>query len=179
MEASRSRCAACRSVPAAAALLALAAGCSPTQPPPNAATVPVTPRPGVAAPAAQGETQLFVRAVPAGSTRQEYPGASCRAETAYFTADFTAPARLLIPDFGTAAPPVSVTCRAGSATGTATAAPEAAWSGGLGGWPAVGVSVGTGTAGGVGVGVGWWGGGAGTTSGVPVTRYNELRVPLS
>lgn len=158
-------------------LLAVAA-CSPTQPPPNAVTVPVTLRAGVAAPPAQGETQLVVRAVPSGATRQELPGVTCRAETPYFTADFTAPARLLLPDYGSAAPPVTVTCRNGTATGTATAMPEAAWTGGLGGWPAIGVSVGTGNAAGVGVGVGWAGGGAGTSSGVPVTRYNELRVPI-
>ncbi len=157
---------------------AFTAACAPTQPPPNVPLAPVAPRSGVAAPLAQGETQLVVRAVPQGSTRQEIPGAACRAESAYFTADFTAPARLLLPDYGRAAPPVTVTCHNGAASGTATAMPEAAWSGGLGGWPAIGVSVGTGTAGGVGVGVGWAGGGVGATSGVPVTRYNELRVPV-
>lgn len=161
--------------PLALALL-LVASCSPTQPPTNATTVPVTLRAGVTAPPAQGETQLVVRAVPA--TGQELPGATCRAEAAYFTADFTAPARLLIPDYGSAAPPVTVTCRSGSASGTATALPQAAWNGGLGGWPAIGVSVGTGNAAGVGVGVGWSGGGVGTASGVPVTRYNDLRVPI-
>jgi hypothetical protein len=74
---------------------------------------------------------------------------------------------------------VTVTCRSGAATRTAVAAPQAAWQGGLGGWPAVGVSVGTGNSSGVGVGFGWWGGGGvGAAGGVPVVRYPELRIVM-
>jgi hypothetical protein len=58
------------------------------------------------------------------------------------------------------------------------AVPEAAWSGGVGGWPAVGISVGTGDLSGVGLGLGWYGGGVGAGSGVPVTRYRDLRIEL-
>ena len=71
-----------------------------------------------------------------------------------------------------------VNCRSGDLAGQAAASPQAAWSGGLGGWPAVGISVGTGRAEGVGVGMGWYGGGVGASSGVPVTRYPELRVEM-
>jgi hypothetical protein len=156
-----------------------AAGCvSPAAGPPGVETVRVTQRPGVAAPAAQGEAQLVVRVVPAGVGGQELRGAACTAETPYFTAEFTSPARLLVPDYGAAAPPVVVSCTTGAATGTATAQPQAAWAGGMGGWPAVGVSVGTGNAGGVGVGFGWYGGNVGASSGVPVTTYSELHVPV-
>ena len=122
------------------------AGCvAPAGPAPEGvASVRAEPRPGVVAPIARGETTLVVRAVPAGASGQELRGAACRAESAYFTADFRSPAQLLMPDFGEAAPVVTVTCRDGAASGTAAATPERAWSGGLGGWPAVGVSVGTG-----------------------------------
>ena len=56
--------------------------------------------------------------------------------------------------------------------------PEAVWSRGVGGWPAVGISVGTGSNNGVGVGLGWYGGGAGVSTGEPVVRYPDVRVPL-
>ena len=146
--------------------------------PPDATTVSVVARSGVTAPLAQGETQLVVRTVPGGDARQELRGVACRAETAWFAADFATPARLLMPDYGASAPVVVVNCRSGGLSGQGTASPQAAWSGGLGGWPAVGISVGTGSAQGVGVGMGWSGGGAGTSSGVPVTRYPELRVEM-
>ena len=84
-----------------------------------------------------------------------------------------------MPDFGEAAPVVTVTCRSGATSGTAAAPPERAWSGGLGGWPAVGVSVGTGDAEGVGVGLGWYGGSVGGSSGTPVVVTARCRVPLS
>jgi hypothetical protein len=148
-------------------------------PPPDVASVRAEPRPGTVAPIARGETTLVVRAVPAGTSGQEIRGAACRAESDYFVADFASPAQIRMPDFGEAAPVVTVTCRNGAATGAAAATPERAWSGGLGGWPAVGVSVGTGDVQGVGVGVGWYGGNVGGTSGAPVVRYRELRVPLS
>lgn len=159
----------------------LAAACvAPAGPAPNGiAVVRAEPVAGAPVPLARGETALLVRAVPAGTTGQELRGAACRAETPYFTADFRAPAQILMPDYGEAAPVVSVTCRSGDLAGSAAAAPERAWSGGLGGWPAVGVSVGTGGNSGVGVGLGWYGGSAGATSGVPVVRYRELRVPLA
>jgi hypothetical protein len=135
-------------------------------------------RPGVTLPLAGGEAQLVVRAVPAGVPNQELRGAACTASSPFFTAAFTSPAVVLMPDYGTSAPPVSVTCRSGTMSGTAVAQPEALWQRGMGGWPAVGISVGTGNVSGVGVGVGWAGGGVGTQGGQPVVRYPELRVPL-
>lgn len=160
--------------------LSLIAGCvAPSGPAPEGvATVRAVARPDVAAPVAVGETSLLVRAVPASASGQELRGAACQAESSYFTAAFASPARILMPDFGEAAPIVTVTCRSGEASGTAAAMPERAWSGGLGGWPAVGISVGTGSVEGVGVGVGWYGGSAGATSGAPVVRYRDLRVPV-
>jgi hypothetical protein len=155
----------------------LLAGCAGALPP-DAATVRVEPRQGVTQPLARGETELLVRAVPAAAPGQEYAGAACEAASPFFAARFTAPARVLMPDYGSRAPEVTVTCRAGGVSGSATAAPQAAWSGGLGGWPAVGVSVGTGDVSGVGVGLGWYGGGYGGTSGEPVARYPALRVPM-
>jgi len=144
--------------------------------PPGVTTVRAEARPGATLPLARGETQLVVRAVPAGAAGQELRGAACRAESPYFTAQFASPAMILMPDYGAAAPPVSASCRAGTASGTGVAQPEAVWSGGLGGWPAIGVSVGTGDVQGVGVGLGWYGGNVGGTQGAPVTRFRELRV---
>jgi hypothetical protein len=163
-----------------AAALALAGCVAPAgAPPAGVALVRVEPRPGAVAPTAWGETRLLVRAAPAGIGGQELPGAACRAESPYFTAEFQSPAQLLMPDFGEASPVVAVTCRAGTLAGSARATPERAWSGGAGGWPAVGISVGTGSQSGVGVGVGWYGGSAGGTTGAPVVRYRDLMVPLS
>jgi hypothetical protein len=157
------------------------AGCAAPGPgPANVETVRAVPRPSsTAAPLATGESQLAIRAVARDAPGQEYAGATCVAETPWSRTEFAAPALLLLPDYGAASPNVTVTCKSGNLSGTAVAVPEAAWSGGLAGWPAVGISVGTGNSGGVGVGFGWWGGGVGTQSGVPVTRYRELRVPLA
>lgn len=133
---------------------------------------------GATLPPAQGEAEIVVRAVSANAPGQEIAGATCTASSPYFTSTFTPPARLLVPDFGAAAPTVTVACQAGTAKGSALVAPQAVWSGGAGGWPAVGISVGTGNMSGVGVGVGWSGGGAGVGAGTPVTRYPAVRIPL-
>lgn len=133
---------------------------------------------GATLPPAHGEVEIVVRAVSAMAPGQEIAGAACTATSPFFTATFNPPARLLVPDFGAAAPTVTVTCKAGNASGSALVAPEAVWSGGVGGLPSVGISVGTGNRSGVGVGLGWWGGGVGATAGVPVTRYPAVRIPL-
>jgi hypothetical protein len=159
-------------------MLVLAGCVAPAGTPAGLPTVRAEARPGAALPAARGETQLVVRTVPADMAGPELQGSACRAESPYFTAAFASPAVILLPDYGSAAPPVTVSCRAGSASGTAVAQPEAVWSRGFGGWPAVGVSVGTGGSSGVGVGMGWYGGGVGATQGAPVVRYPELRVPV-
>ena len=165
-----------RTLVAVAGVAGCVAGCvAPGAAPPGVDTVRAERRAGVVAPLASGETQLVVRTV--GAAGQELPGAACVAESAYFRAEFASPARILLPDYGAEAPAVTVTCRSGTAEGGAVAAPQAAWQGGLGGWPAVGMSVGTGTNSGVGVGFGWWGGGGvGAAGGVPVVRYPELRI---
>ena len=155
----------------------VAAGCTPTPPTPGVPSVAVTPRPGVAAPPAQGETALVVRAVSATDPAREIAGAACEADSQYSAASFTAPARVLVPDFGAASPVVTVTCRADGAAGSLAAQPTTAWSRGMGGWPAVGISVGTGNN--VGVGFGWYGGAVGTGTPGAGAIYPELRVPLS
>ena len=158
-------------------VLLVLAGCAvQSGAPPDLPVVRAEARPGAALPIARGETMLVVRAVPSGAAGRELRGAACRAASPYFTADFASPATVLIPDYGSAAPPVTVTCRAGEASGSAVSQPEAFWDRGLGGWPAVGVSVGTGGWEGVGVGVGWYGGGVGVSRGDPVVRYPALRV---
>ena len=155
------------------------AGCvAPGVAPPGVATVRADRVANVAAPLASGETQVVVRTVAAGSGA-ETTGVACVAESPWSRASFASPARVLLPDFGPQSPPVSVTCRSGAGSGSAVARPQAAWEGGLGGWPAVGMSVGTGTNSGVGVGVGWWGGGgAGASGGTPVVRYPDVRVVM-
>ncbi len=163
---------------ACAVLLAVAGCASPGPVPAGFTTVRAEPRTGADLPLARGEARLVVRAVPAGNPNQEIAGATCRAESRYFTTQFASPAVILFPDYGAQAPTVSVTCTAGSLSGTAVSAPEAVWSNGLGGWPAVGISVGTGNSSGVGVGVGWYGGGGGVQSGQPTVRYPDVRVPL-
>jgi hypothetical protein len=160
------------------ALTLALAGCAATGGAPGLPSVTASPTSGVTAPVARGETELIVRAVPASGPGVEIQGAACEAVSPFFAAQFTAPARILMPSYGAESPPVTVTCSAGGAAGSVAVAPTQAWSGGLGGWPAVGVSVGTGNAGGVGVGLGWYGGGYGASGGVPVVRYGEVRVPV-
>lgn len=158
------------------ALLALGACAVPGGAPAGLASIRAEPRAGAEPPLARGETQLVVRAVAEGVPTQELVGASCRADSAYFTASFVAPAVVRLPDYGDRAPSITVRCSDGTRSGTAVARPEAVWQRGFGGFPVVGVAVGTGGPG-VGVGVGWQGGGTG--AGVPAIRYPELRVPLA
>ena len=160
------------------ALVVLFGCAAPGVPPAGMSTTRVEARSGVVAPPVQGESRLLVRAVETGTPGRELAGVPCTADSTWFHASFTAPTQLLLPDYGASAPAVSVQCRTAELAGAAVAQPEAAWTGELGGWPAVGLSVGTGNRGGVGLGVGWYGGGAGATSGVPVTRYPDLRVAM-
>lgn len=163
----------------ACGLLGLLAACAAPGPMPSGvATVRAAPQAGAAIPLARGEARLVVRTVRAAAPAEEIAGATCRAESRYFSASFQSPAVVLFPDYGSQAPTVSVTCQAGSLSGTAISAPEAVWSRGVGGWPAVGISVGTGSNNGVGVGMGWYGGGAGASTGEPTVRYPDVRVPL-
>ena len=134
------------------------AGCvAPAAAPPGVETVRAERKAGVAgaARAAARPSSWCGRCRPARPPGRSSGAPRCVADSPYFRAEFASPARILLPDFGAAAPAVTVTCRSGTASGTAVAAPQAAWQGGLGGWPAVGVSVGTGDDSGVGVGFGW------------------------
>jgi hypothetical protein len=158
------------------ALLALGACAVPVGSPAGLASVRAEPLAASGPPLARGETQLVVRAVAEGAPGQELAGASCRADSAYFTAAFVAPAVVRLPDYGDRAPSITVRCSDGTRSGSAVARPEAVWQRGFGGFPVVGVAVGTGGAG-VGMGVGWQGGGAGAAA--PAIRYPELRVPLA
>ena len=123
----------------------------------------------------------MVRAVAADAPGREIPGAVCDAVSPYFVSRFPAPARLLIPVYGSQTPAVTVTCEGGGASGRATVAPQASYSGGGFGGPAVGISVGTGggwngwDGDGVGLGLSWWGGGGGY--GQPVVSYPAPSVP--
>ena len=110
----------------AAALALLIAGCA-EMAPPGTTTVRVEPRPDAEPPLARGETQLVVRAVSAEAPGREFPGAACDAISPYFASRFTAPARLLIPEYGSQTPEVTVSCEAGGASGRATVAPQASY----------------------------------------------------
>jgi hypothetical protein len=142
------------------------------------ASVQVDSTRGAEWPPARGEAALIVRAVTrdAAGVERELAGARCAAGSPYYAAEFTAPARVLVPDFGTASPAIEVTCRAGEAEGRAVSRPELAGTRGFYGWPGIGISVGTGNVSGVGVGFGWQGGGTGYGTGVAAIRYPALRV---
>lgn len=132
---------------------------------------------GADLPPAQGETRTVVRTFSeTGGQSREVSGATCTAVTPYSRATFAAPARIGLPDLGAQSPAVRVTCAQGALAGTIDVLPaRRPAQGGLGGWPAVGLSVNSG--GGVSVGVGgWWN--AGRTAASPRTVYPEIRVLL-
>lgn len=165
---------------AAAAAVALLAGCAAQSPTATAPLVTSQVRPKAAIPPAWGVTQLGVRAALA-STLQEV-AADCSLESPYSTARFTTPARVSVPDLGPETPVLRIACSDGTHRGTAQAqATLRSTNGGLGGWPAVGVSVGTGGGyGGTGVSLGgFWGGGWGTSGpSVQQAVYPDVQVLL-
>lgn len=140
--------------------------------PPGAQVVRSVVKPGVTPPAAQGETSLVLRSFTADN--REVSGAECLVDGTWFTAKATSPAQVLMPAYGANSSNISVTCDSKNLSGSVAVAPQSALSGGMGGWPALGVSVNSG--GGVGVGMGWYGGSAG--AGAPEVRYPEARVVL-
>ena len=155
------------------------AGCAvPGSAPPGVETVRAERRADVPAPLARGETQLVVRAVPAGAAGQELTGAACVASSAYFRAEFASPARILVPDFGAESPPMTVTCRSGHGLGDR----RVVAAGGLAGRPrrlAGGRHLGRHrdefrrrASASAGAAAAAWG----LPGGVPVVRYPELRV---
>ena len=162
---------------AAAAAVLLLGGCSvSTAPPADVPRVGSVVRPGVALPPARGEARLMVRTTALRDGVQTPVGLPCEASSRYVGARFTSPALILLPDFGTSAPPVTVTCRAGGLAGSATSTPILGQGRGGGGWPMVGVSVGTGDVSGVGVGLGWSAGGQSGGVGALTVSYPDLDI---
>jgi hypothetical protein len=151
----------------------LLAGCAVPNGPADLAATRAQPTAGVEAPPAQGETSVVVRVFNAAGA--EVAGVGCSVASPYVATEMTAPGRVLMPDYGSQAPVVSVSCSDGTLSGATEVAPQAGWERGLYGWPSVGLSVGS--EGGVGMGVGWYGGSA--TAGTPAPRYPEARVVLN
>lgn len=117
-----------------------------------AATVRPLINSGLLLPPARAETDFAVRTyVRAGKTETEVAGTDCVLDSDYFTARFTAPARIALPDLGPQSPVVRVACAGVPGSGQTAIRARLADSG-LG--PYVGVSVGTGRRSGVGVSLG-------------------------
>ncbi len=161
-----------------AAAVLLLAGCSVTgAPPADVPRVGAVVKPGVPLPPARGEARLMVRTTALRDGVQTPVSLPCEASSRYVGARFTSPALILLPDFGTSAPPVTVTCRANGLEGRATSVPVLGQGrGGGGGWPMVGVSVGTGDVSGVGVGLGWSAGGRSGGTGALTVSYPDLDI---
>jgi hypothetical protein len=142
----------------------LIASCSvQNPPPPDAVTVRATPTSSASGMTARGESQLDVRSFAADGG--ETSGATCRAETSQSTAVITSPGRILLPYYGEASPPVSVTCTQGGLSGSTVVAIAPARRNGGVAWPSVGVSVNSSGGVGLGMGVGYYGGRSGTEFG--------------
>lgn len=117
-----------------------------------AATVRPTINAGLMLPPTRAETDFAVRTFArAGTTETEVAGTDCVLDSAYFTARFTAPARVALPDLGPQSPVVSIACAGEPGRGT-TAIRARLANNDLS--PYVGVSVGTGRRSGVGVSLG-------------------------
>jgi hypothetical protein len=158
---------------ALAALAASLAACAPTPPP--APTLPLARAqlaPGAAV-GARGEARFAVKATRGG----QGVAAQCRAEGQGFTAAFAAPAELAVPVFGPASAPIRVTCAAGGRSASVTAQPALRESGGIGGYPAVGIGVSSGGNVGVSLG-GWWGNWGSDTNATYTVRYPDLAISL-
>ena len=104
-------------------------GC--TSGPPTYAAMPTTAPFAQAAPGYQGmlpvnvttQTRMpEVRDTIAG--RGLIEGAQCVAQTSAFRLTFTTPARITVPDYGQASPPIKVTCTRGTLTGQAQIIPQ-------------------------------------------------------
>lgn len=67
----------------------------------------------------QGEARLVVRTFIAEDedTRREVLGAQCRVESSLYSAVFTSPNRLVVPNFGPQSPELSVACSAADLAG--------------------------------------------------------------
>lgn len=157
----------------ALAALAAAAGCTPKPPPAPALPLARAQLAPGAAVGARGETRFAVRATRGG----QGVAAQCRAEGQGFTAAFAAPAELAVPAFGQASAPVRVTCAAGGRSATVTAQPSLRESGGIAGYPAVGIGVSSGGDVGVSLG-GWWGNWGSDANATYTVRYPDVSISL-
>lgn len=74
-------------------------------------------------PAARGEADLVVRTHTIGTdgAEREVGGATCALRSVLFTARFTTPARLRMPNFGPQSPDLMIDCAAGRLSGGVTA----------------------------------------------------------
>lgn len=147
--------------------------CAPTPPPaPDLPLARAQLAPGAAV-GARGETRFIVRATRGG----QGVAARCRAEGQGFAAAFISPVELAVPAFGQASAPIRVTCAADGRSASVTAEPTLRQTGGIGGYPAVGIGVSSGGDVGVSLGGWWgtWGSGAGTAYRV---RYPDLAISL-
>jgi hypothetical protein len=102
-------------------LMLLIAGCAPQQAHLGlpAEPVPVSPRPGLALPLPIFYDEVQVRAflTDQAGQRREVGNASCRLQTPGYTAEFSTPARVVVPVFRAGNPALDVTCRAGEREG--------------------------------------------------------------
>jgi hypothetical protein len=125
--------------------------------PSDASTVRAASKPAASGSVARGETRLLLRSIDAAG--RDVRGATCRVESALFAAEAVTPARVLVPYYGEASPPVSVACNLGGLSGSDSVSIVPAGGGGGGvAWPSVGVSVNSDGGVGVGLGLGYYGG---------------------
>ncbi len=136
-------------------LVVLIAGCAREQALdlPAATVRPAIDR-GLMLPPTRAETDFEVRTfVQTGRAQIEVAGADCALDSDYFTARFTSPARVALPDLGPQSPVVRIACSGLQGRGGTALRARLANDAGIGG-PYVGVSVGTGRRSGVGVSLG-------------------------
>lgn len=162
------------------AAVLLAAGCSGAADLPAPVVRPEV-RPGLMLPPARAETEVELRTfVTEAGLIREVAGARCRLDSDAFTAAFTSPARLALPDLGQAAPVLAIVCTDGTRSGSADLRATLRGGRASGGWPAVGVSVGTGGRD-VGVSIGALWGGQGWGAREPLLAravYPDVRIEL-
>lgn len=74
-------------------------------------------------PAFRGQNTVQVRTWGAteGSSRAELSGVQCNLDSGVYTASFTTPANIIVPDYGPNSPALFVRCTAGATSGSVTA----------------------------------------------------------
>lgn len=119
--------------------------------------------------AVQGEARLTVRTFlpESGGTRGEVIGADCTVLTSLYSARLVTPSRLVVPNFGPQSPEITVDCKAGALTGSATVRVFTNWQYAPGPWGPYGGYYGP-------YGPWGWGGAAG----YPLSEYPDVAVTL-